>query len=322
MTSGTNHTTMWWSQQSGVIQGASSRDSTWNTWKGWDLKSLKLHQVLHGFLPQGHYGTHLNVYDWTTRKLLQKIDLGMEGVMPLEIRLGSAFFLKAALQAITIAGSYTTPRPLLVLLAVLFSQTCSGSSKLTRFPPLQFLHNFKNGKKNILWWCSNCSPSSKILFFNKDNFFVELLTIFNVKGDWDAEKVIDIPNKKVILLKQKCLDFDIICNIRVKLMYICCLGGGVDHAWNARGDDGHLDQHGRQVEIDWQKIVLELAKSGCCWLKIARAGIGLNWSGLVEFLLELVGLGFLDDQRLQVPLLFQLAARRCEAVRHYWHQVL
>merc|ERR1712200_215546 len=34
----------------------------------------------------GHYGTHLNVYDWTTRKLLQKIDLGMEGVMPLEIR--------------------------------------------------------------------------------------------------------------------------------------------------------------------------------------------------------------------------------------------
>ena len=35
---------------------------------------------------EGHYGTHLNVYDWTTRKLIQKIDLGMEGVMPLEIR--------------------------------------------------------------------------------------------------------------------------------------------------------------------------------------------------------------------------------------------
>ena len=28
----------------------------------------------------------MNVYDWTTRKLIQKIDLGMEGVMPLEIR--------------------------------------------------------------------------------------------------------------------------------------------------------------------------------------------------------------------------------------------
>ena len=35
---------------------------------------------------EGHYGTHLNVYDWTTRKLVQKIDLGMEGVMPLEIQ--------------------------------------------------------------------------------------------------------------------------------------------------------------------------------------------------------------------------------------------
>jgi len=35
---------------------------------------------------QGHYGTHLNVYDWEKHKLIQKIDLGMEGVMPLEIR--------------------------------------------------------------------------------------------------------------------------------------------------------------------------------------------------------------------------------------------
>lgn len=43
-----------------------------------------------GFNPkdvaEGHYGTHLNVYSWTTRKLLQRIDLGPEGVMPLEIR--------------------------------------------------------------------------------------------------------------------------------------------------------------------------------------------------------------------------------------------
>ena len=34
----------------------------------------------------GLYGTHLNVFDWKERKLIQKIDLGMEGVMPLEIR--------------------------------------------------------------------------------------------------------------------------------------------------------------------------------------------------------------------------------------------
>lgn len=35
---------------------------------------------------EGQYGTHLNVYDWKERRLLQRIDLGQEGVMPLEIR--------------------------------------------------------------------------------------------------------------------------------------------------------------------------------------------------------------------------------------------
>lgn len=45
---------------------------------------------IKGFNPEdvknGHYGTHLNVYDWKKGKLLQRIDLGLEGVMPLEIR--------------------------------------------------------------------------------------------------------------------------------------------------------------------------------------------------------------------------------------------
>jgi selenium-binding protein 1 len=27
----------------------------------------------------GNFGTHLNVFDWNNRKLVQKIDLGMEG---------------------------------------------------------------------------------------------------------------------------------------------------------------------------------------------------------------------------------------------------
>lgn len=35
---------------------------------------------------KGGYGTHLNVYDWKEHKLIQRIDLGKEGVMPLEIR--------------------------------------------------------------------------------------------------------------------------------------------------------------------------------------------------------------------------------------------
>jgi len=34
----------------------------------------------------GHYGRHLNVYDWTTHELKQRIDLGPDGIMPLEIR--------------------------------------------------------------------------------------------------------------------------------------------------------------------------------------------------------------------------------------------
>ncbi|KAF0312456.1 Methanethiol oxidase [Amphibalanus amphitrite] len=37
-------------------------------------------------LAAGRYGTHLNVWGWTSRRLLQRIDLGAEGVMPLEIR--------------------------------------------------------------------------------------------------------------------------------------------------------------------------------------------------------------------------------------------
>merc|ERR1712001_13344 len=62
---------------------------------GLDLKDVE----------EGNYGTHLNVYDWKERKLIQKIDVGLEGVMPLEIRflhdpkategfVGSALFAK------------------------------------------------------------------------------------------------------------------------------------------------------------------------------------------------------------------------------------
>jgi len=35
---------------------------------------------------EGNYGTHLNVYDWQARRLIQRLDLGQEGMMPLEIR--------------------------------------------------------------------------------------------------------------------------------------------------------------------------------------------------------------------------------------------
>ena len=196
-TSGTNRTTTWWSPQSGVTLGASSRDSTWNMSRGWDVLVIvgycNLSQFLtqmsgplwHLFEPiwthQGHYGTHLNVYDWTTRKLLQKIDLGMEGVMPLEIRWQFAFesskfcfpswqllllkifsrwqlWLLNSRQIIYLelsSGSCTTPRQLLVLSAALSSQTCSGFSKQRRWMhiPFNFIAIVFKTDKDVACFC-------------------------------------------------------------------------------------------------------------------------------------------------------------------------
>ena len=87
---------------------------------GLDLKDVE----------EGNYGTHLNVYDWKERKLIQKIDVGLEGVMPLEIR---------------------------------------------------FLHDPKATEGFV-----GSALFAKMFRFYKTD-----------KGDWAAEKVIDIPNKKV-----------------------------------------------------------------------------------------------------------------------------
>ncbi len=79
---------------------------------------------------QGKYGTHLNVFDWKEKKLTQRIDLGMEGVMPLEIR---------------------------------------------------FLHDPKATEGYV-----GCALFAKVFRFFK-----------TPEGKWDAEKVIDVPAKKV-----------------------------------------------------------------------------------------------------------------------------
>jgi len=48
------------------------------------------HAFKSGFNPEhvakGYYGHHLNVYDWTSHELKQRIDLGPDGLIPLEIR--------------------------------------------------------------------------------------------------------------------------------------------------------------------------------------------------------------------------------------------
>uniref|UniRef100_A0A3Q0RJ31 Methanethiol oxidase n=1 Tax=Amphilophus citrinellus TaxID=61819 RepID=A0A3Q0RJ31_AMPCI len=46
--------------------------------------------LVNGFNPahvkEGHYGSALNIWDWTTHRKLQRLDLGEEGAIPLEVR--------------------------------------------------------------------------------------------------------------------------------------------------------------------------------------------------------------------------------------------
>jgi len=104
---------------------------------------------------EGNYGTHLNVYDWKQRKLIQKIDLGSEGVMPLEIR---------------------------------------------------FLHNPEASEGFV----------GSALFANVFRFFK------TDQGDWNSEKVIDIPAKKVegwVLPEMPGVMTDIIISMDDKYLY-------------------------------------------------------------------------------------------------------
>ena len=70
-------------------------------------------------LASGNYGTHLNVFDWKERKLIQRIDVGMEGVMPLELgttclwhEVGVSLQVQIRQKYAWPTGFCTTPRPL------------------------------------------------------------------------------------------------------------------------------------------------------------------------------------------------------------------
>uniref|UniRef100_A0A8C1HCK3 Methanethiol oxidase n=1 Tax=Cyprinus carpio carpio TaxID=630221 RepID=A0A8C1HCK3_CYPCA len=72
----------------------------------------------NGFNPAdvktGHYGQRLHVWDWTTHKRIQTLDLGEEGAIPLEIRFlhnpaAAEGFVGCALQS-TIFRFYKTPK--------------------------------------------------------------------------------------------------------------------------------------------------------------------------------------------------------------------
>ncbi len=40
----------------------------------------------YGLFLKGKYGRHLHVWDWQERKVIQDIDLGNDGLIPLELR--------------------------------------------------------------------------------------------------------------------------------------------------------------------------------------------------------------------------------------------
>lgn len=114
------------------------------------LEGLDLDHVSNG-----GYGTHLNIFNWKEKKLIQKLDLGMEGVMPLEIR---------------------------------------------------FLHDPKASEGYV-----GCALNAKVFRFFK-----------TASGDWSAEKVIDIPPKKVegwILPDMPGVMTDIILSMDDKFLY-------------------------------------------------------------------------------------------------------
>ncbi|CAL4061558.1 unnamed protein product [Meganyctiphanes norvegica] len=66
----------YWYQPTHDVLVASEWGSPNKFFKGFDPKDVE----------NGDYGTHLNFFSWSEQKLLQRLDLGPEGVMPLEIR--------------------------------------------------------------------------------------------------------------------------------------------------------------------------------------------------------------------------------------------
>ncbi len=99
-----------------------------------------------------NFGSHLNVFHWNEHKLAKRIDLGSEGLLPLEIRLH--IYIDA------------------------YSKN-EIDWQMAIF--IRFLHNPKATEGFV-----GAALNANVYRFFKTN-----------NGDWDAEKVIDVPAKKV-----------------------------------------------------------------------------------------------------------------------------
>ena len=133
----------------------------WRTFDNWlRLSKLSVDSRMNSFtvLHIGLYGKSLNVWDWKQRKLIQTIDLGSEGFMPLEIR-----FLHDPSAKTGFVG-------------------CALTANVFRYRSQSVWYIVKQTKKNNLV-CYVGIWNRR--FHQLDN------------GEWTADKVIDIPSWKV-----------------------------------------------------------------------------------------------------------------------------
>ena len=77
------------------------------------MRRLFLYHPLQGFDPSlvgTKYGSKLHVWDWETRKLRQTLELGADGLIPLEVNMASVVvsLVASAHLLSSIAGGMTT----------------------------------------------------------------------------------------------------------------------------------------------------------------------------------------------------------------------
>lgn len=76
-----------WGEPNSFLKGFNPADVQNGGWDYKDLQYSDVQYIISFFLSVlGKYGRHLHVWDWTERKVIQDIDLGDEGLIPLELR--------------------------------------------------------------------------------------------------------------------------------------------------------------------------------------------------------------------------------------------
>ena len=113
------------------------------------------------FAVPGHYGSHLNIWNWETHELMKRLTLDKESLIPLEVR-----FLHDPDASEALIG-------------------CALSSTIVRvFKTEVSIYTHHPKQPGYLWWY--------IILVSQYLYFHCLQS-----GDWEAETVIAVPSKKV-----------------------------------------------------------------------------------------------------------------------------